>query len=203
MSISSPVTPPAALKMARMTIHANSVVGESRSPFTMEEQEYVHPGEWWEADVQVPSLDREDAYAVRAFLLSLNGKEHYFSLGPGGESAPLGSWSGSPVVNGAHAAGVKVLSVSGLNTGATGVAGDWIQIGNNLHQLVVGFTVGSPQIATLEIWPRTRAALVGSEAITVNSAKGIWRLASNRRSWDVGPGPIYDIRFSCVEALNP
>lgn len=208
MAIASPVTPPAALKLAQIEIHRNSVVGESRSPFTGEEQVYVHQGEWWEFDATVRLMKRADADDVNAFLSSLNGKEHYFLFGDPTHASARGSWGGTIQVNGAHAAGVKTVSLKGL-TATTGTikACDMLQFGSGsatrLHEIVVNGTADGSGVVSAEIWPRTRAALADNATVTIVSPKGLWRLASNRRSHVVRRGLIYEVRFAAVEALNP
>ena len=206
MAISFPISLPAIFKMAEITIRANSIVGETRSPFTMTEQVYVHQGEWWEMDVMIPPMVRADAEQVIAALLSLNGKQGTFLLGDPAGAVPRGSWSGLAVVRGARAAGIKTLPITGLNPFATVKAGDWIQIGSgattNLHKVVQDGTADSGGDIDLEIWPRTRVDLADATLLITANTKGVWRLASNERSWSIAPAQIYDLRFSCVESLN-
>ncbi len=205
MTISFPLSAPNA-DIAAMEIHANSTVGESRSPFTMEEQVYVHQGEWWEADVVLPPMKRADAAAWIAQLLALNGKQGTLLLGDPLGTSPRGTWAGAHKVKGSHAAGVKSIAMDGFTAAATVKAGDWIQTGTgsttHLHQVVQDGTADGAGELTLEIWPRTRVALADNDTFTTSSAKGIWRLASNRRSWSLQQAQIYGIRFALVEALN-
>ena len=50
MAISYPISLPAAFVAARTVIRQNNTVGESVSPFSAEQQLYVHQGQYWEAD---------------------------------------------------------------------------------------------------------------------------------------------------------
>ena len=204
MALSFPLTPPATGRR-RASFRAQSTVGVSRSPFTGEQQVYVHQGEWWEADFEIALAKRAAAEPWVAFLTALNGMEGTFLIGDPSNSSPLGSWAGSPKVLGAHAAGVKSIAMDGFTAAATVKGGDWFQTGSGsstrLHKVVQDATADGSGLATLEVWPRTRAALADDATFTTSSAKGVWRLASNSREWVVDLGGIYAVRFSCIEAL--
>lgn len=204
MTISYPLSLPAP-QFCKIRIAASSAVGVTRSPFTFGQQVQAHQGQMWSADVQYPPLERPDAEAVIAFLLALNGPAGTFLMGDPVGASPRGSWAGTPLVNGGSQAG-QVLNVDGFDTGATGKAGDWIQLGSgasaHLHKLLTDFTVGSPQSAALDIWPRLREAPADNAPLTVSAAKGLWRLASSRAEWDIGEAQIYGVAFSAIEALE-
>ncbi len=205
MAISFPLSAPNA-DIAEIDIHANSMVGESRSPFTMEEQVFVHQGEWWEADIVLPPMKRADAAEWIGTIVSLNGKQGTLLLGDPLGTSPRGTWAGSPKVVGPLAAGLKSIPMDGFTAGATVKRGDWLHTGTgfttHLHQIVKDGTADGSGLLTLEIWPRTRVALADNDTFTTSSAKGIWRLASNRRSWSLRQAQIYGIRFALVEALS-
>jgi len=206
MALNYPLTLPASPTFSRMVFHANSAVGLSASPFTFAQQVYENQGEMWEADVELPPMQRADAEAWIGFLLGLNGRRGTFFMGDPVGTSPRGTWGGgSPVVNGNQSAGVKTVSIRGVD-GLTWKAGDWFQLGSGsatrLHRIVQdGSQVGSPQVGDLEIWPRTRAALSDGQALTLSSAKGIWRLSDNKRSWSMEIAQVYGIAFSAMEAL--
>lgn len=207
MALTYPLSIPSDLKASEIEFIARSVVGQSSSPFTGEEQVYVHQGEWWEMNVVIQPQKIANAAAVIAFLLSLNGRQGTFLMGDPSFTSPRGTWAGSPKVLGAHSAGVKTIAMDGFTASATVKAGDWFQIGtgssSRLHQVVQDGTADGSGLLNIEIWPRTRAALADDATFTTSSPKGVWRLASNSRSWSVGRAKIYGIRFAAVEALNP
>lgn len=208
MALSYPLTMPSTPQFRSVTFRARSVVGRSVSPFTLEQQVYAHSGEGWEADFDLPRMTRAQAEAWIAWLTGLNGFEGTFLVGDPLGTAPQGTWSsGAPVLDGAHAAGVKTLSILGCE-GLTWTAGDWVQIGAgasaHLHKVVESGSqsADSPTAAgTVEIWPRTRSAYADGQPITVSSAKGLWRLASNTRQWSLEEAQLYGVAFSAVEAL--
>lgn len=207
MALSYPLSLPATGIFAEMDIHANSAVGMSRSPFTAEEQVYAHPGEWLEADIVLPPMARTDAAAWITFLTALNGREGTFLMGDPMGTSPQGNWGGSPKVFGAHAVQVKTIAMDGF-TASTGTVtgGDWIQRGSgtttHLHMVTKSATADGSGLLTLEIWPRLRVALADNDTFVTADTVGIWRLASNRRSWSLREASSYGLRFSAEEALN-
>jgi hypothetical protein len=205
MALSYPLTFPS-LAPARIVFRARSVVGVQPSPLTMEHTVYAWQGDLWEADIDMPPMETEDAEPSIGMLLALNGMEGTFLMGPAnaGYAGARGTWSGSsPVVNGAHAVGARTLSIRSVD-GKDWKAGDWFQLGSGstsrLHKVVQdGSQTGSPSAANLEIFPRLRAAVSNGDALTLSSPKGMWRLASNVREWSIEIAQIYGIRFSCIE----
>jgi hypothetical protein len=55
--------------------------------------------------------------------------------------------------------------------------------------------------ATLTLWPNVRTAPSNGATVTVQSAKGRWRLAGNESEWSVNEASIYGISFSAMEAI--
>jgi hypothetical protein len=108
-------------------------------------------------------------------------------------------------VLGAHAARVKTIAMDGFSAAATVKAGDWFQIGSgantHLHKVVQDATADGSGLLTLEIWPRTRAALADNDTFVTSSAKGIWRLAENSRRWTLEDVRIGGIAVAAIEAL--
>ena len=115
-------------------------------------------------------------------------------------SAPQNSAATAPTVSGVNASGSYVLNVSG---GSHNTVGDWISVpgsgafstGSRLYQITA--ITGS----AWSIWPPIREATVGGETITINNAKGVWRLKSNSRKYSVDVQRVYQVSFECREAL--
>jgi len=207
MTISYPLALPAP-QFSRIRFGGRSAVGVTKSPFTYASQVQASQGQILRAEVSYPPLERDDAEDVVGFLLALNNREGTFLMGdPVGRTA-RGTWAAaSPVVNGAGQSG-NALAIRGLADGATGKRGDWLQLGSgastHLHKLTQDFTVsGSPTgYVTLDLWPRLRAAPADGDAITLASAKGLWRLDDAEAQWDIGIARIYGVSFNCIEALG-
>jgi hypothetical protein len=205
MTISYPISLPAAFAMARLTIRANNTVGESVSPFSAAQQVYEHPGQWWEADVQLPPMARADAEDVLAAFLSLRGKYGTFLLAAPNATA-RGAGGGTPVVDGASQTG-HTLAVRGGPLSTTGwlKAGDWLQLGSGsttrLHKVVADAATDGTGDATLDIWPRLRSSPADGATVTIASCKGLFQLADNRVEYDIEPAMIYGYSFACRERL--
>lgn len=210
MAISYPLAFPTVKIAKSIKIRMASKVAISSSPFTFEQQIYAHQGEWQEADIQIPPMERADAETFIAFLAALNGQEGTFLMGDPVGATPRGLATGSPVVDGASQTG-KTLNTRGWTAGVNGIllSGDWIQLGSgsttHLHKIVqdADSNVGSPitDEAVLEIWPRLRSSPSDGDVIVVNSAKGIWRLPTNVREYTIEEAVIFGVAFSAMEAL--
>lgn len=199
---SYPLSLPASPVPARVTPRMQDAAALSASPFTAEQQAYLFAGSWWEADVTLPSMTAAQFAPWRAFLAALRGRFGTFTMGFATGRTPLGVATGTPLVAGGGQSG-GVLATDGWSTGVTGIlkAGDYIQIGGRLHMLLADANSDGSGVASLNIWPDLRSAPADNLALIVNNTVGLWRLAANARPWDETPGPIYDLSFSCSEAL--
>jgi hypothetical protein len=205
MAITYPISFPS-LGIRSMNIRARSVVGFSASPFTGQQQVYKHQGQWWEAEVTLPPMKREDAEQIAAFLLKLNGQYGTFLLGDPANTVPRGVGTGTPLVYGASQTGSELVT-DGWTTSTTGIlkAGDWIQLGSasasRLYKVLNDVNSDASGIATLDIWPNLRSSPADNAQITVIAPKGQWRLASNEVNYSIDEASIYGITFACVEAI--
>ena len=205
MALSYPLALPSSQEAREITIRARSVVGVSESPFTFEQQVQAMAGERWEADIALPPMTRADAEDWIGWLMGLNGQEGTFLMGEPVNTSPRGTWAGTPLVNGSHAARAKSIAMDGFTAGATVKRGDWFQIGtgssSRLYKVVQDATASGGGTLTLEIWPGLRATLADNATLDTSSPVGLWRLASNVREYSISLARIYGLRFSCVEAL--
>lgn len=189
-----------------INIRAKTVVGASISPFTGQQQVYKHQGQWWEMEVSMPPMKRDEAEQVASFLLKMNGKYGTFLLGDKANTAPRGVGTGSPLVKGGSQTGDQLLT-DGWTSSTTGIlkAGDWIQVGSGsstrLHKVLDDVNSDGSGNATLNIFPSIRTSPADNTVITVNSPKGIWRLSSNETDFSIDEASVYGITFACVEAL--
>lgn len=208
MAASYPLTIPGT-GFRTITVRPSGSAAVSESPYTGAQQVYVHAREVWAAQIELPSfVSRAEAEAWRAgFLLALNFREGTFLM-PGDpvNTTPMGTWAGSPKVLGAHAAGLKTIAMDGYGAGATVKAGDWLQTGSgsstHLHQVTKDATADGSGLLTLEIWPRTRAALADNATFTTTDPVGLWRLAMSQAEYSQLVGKVYGgMTISCAEAL--
>lgn len=206
MAISFPLAFPTTKGPRRIAIRAIDVAGLQASPLTREHTVYDWGGDGWELDIEAPPMKRADAEAWVVFLLKLRGYVGTFLAGDPVNTSPRGTWAGTPLLNGAHAAGVRTVALDGFTAAATGKEGDWLQFGTGastrLHKVLEDFTANGAGQANVEIYPQLRAALLDNAAIVTASAKGRWRLASNVREYSIELAQVYGLRFSCIEARD-
>lgn len=206
MAIAYPLTFPTVKSPSRISIRILDVVGLQSSPLSMGQTLYDWGGDRLEVDVEMPPLRRADGELFVAFLWALRGTLGTFLMGDPVGAVPRGTWAGTPLLVGAHAAGARTLSVDGFSAAATGKAGDWIQFGSGsstrLHKVLQDFTADGGGAATIEIGPRLRSALADNAPLVSSSCVGQWRLASGSREYSVGEAVQYGLRFACVEALD-
>lgn len=189
-----------------VNIRAQSVVGVSKSPFTGQQQVYKHQGQWWEMEVTMPPMKRDEAEQVAAFLLKMNGQYGTFLLGDKANTAPRGVGTGTPLVNGASQTGDQLLT-DGWTTSTTGIlkAGDWIQLGTGsatrLYKVLDDVDSDGLGEATINIWPNLRQSPADNAEVFISSPKGQWRLAANDTNFSIDEASVYGITFACVEAL--
>lgn len=211
MTISYPLAFPATTRggVASMSVSMESAVGRSESPFTFQQQVQQHGGARWRADVSLSAMTRGDAETWVAFLLSLKGMFGTFTMGPGPHAtAPLGTPTGTPVLDGIHAVRAEVINLKGMTFSATDNfrSSDWIQLGSdtapNLHRILeVVDADGAGEAAGIAIYPHIRSAQADAAAVKHASPLGLWRLATNVTEWNVDVAMFYGISFSAVEVL--
>ena len=85
------------------------------------------------------------------------------------------------------------------------LAGDYVQLGSGantrLYKNLIDQTADGGGNMTIDIWPSLRSSPANNDALTVSSATGRWRLASNQMRWDIDDVAVYGIDFGAVEAL--
>jgi len=207
MSISYPLSLPTAMGFASIRINAHSVVAVSSSPFTGQQQVQAFPGQWWQAEVNIPPMKRANAEECISFLLKLNGRYGTFLLGDPSAKVARGIATGTPLIKNAHAAAVNSLTTDGWTISQTGIlkAGDYIQLGSGstsrMYKNLSDVNSDGSGNATLDIWPSLRTTAADNDPIVVTSCKSVFRLMSNDMSWDVGEAQVYGISFAAMEAI--
>lgn len=205
MAISFPTTPPSTPAPKRIRPAATNIVAGSVSPFTGQQQLYLHQGEFLAFDVELPAMLRDDAEEWLAWLLSMRGRYGTCLFGDASGRVPRGSALGTPVVNGGGQSGI-VLNTDGWMANSAGVLlpGDYIQLGtgasSRLHKVLTTVSSDLYGNALVDIWPRLRESPADADPITLTNTKGRFRLAGNVASWDIDI-IIYGVTFQLVEAI--
>lgn len=208
MAISYPLSLLTHTGIASIELRATNAVEYSRSPFTFAGQAHEYAGKMWQADVTLPPMARADAERWVAWLMSLKGQLGTFYLGDPLASTPLGSGrdSDTVLVDGAVTSG-NTIAIDSAPTNRTDFlkAGDYMQIGSGtsrqLFKVLNDVDTDATGSATVDVWPNVRTSISDNAAITLESAQGVFRLASNETSWSVNEASIYGITFGAVEAV--
>lgn len=177
MSISFPLAFPTATGIREIEWVGENSVASTESPWSKKLKVYDNSGKRWLVNIELPAMEVENARIWRAWLLSLNGMEGTFWLSPTLDATARGVATGTPLVNGASQTGQSLIT-DGWTAGQTGIlkAGDWFQLGNYLYQVLQDANSDGSGNATFDIWPNLRAAPGDNDALTVTSAKGLFRL---------------------------
>jgi hypothetical protein len=185
----------------------NDTVGEAVSPFTQQGQYQVWPGgDFWEATVTLPKMTRAQAVQWIAFLMALKGEANCFLLGDPSMRIPQGSPTGLPVVDGSistdNQAMSSVLKCQGFapNSFRNLLPGDYIQVGNRMHALLNTANADGAGKCAMHLWPSLREAAISGSSIITHNAKGLFRLASNKRTWSVDETRLFGLSFRVMEA---
>lgn len=209
MALSYPITLPSNPAGQSVELSVRAAVGRGRNPF----DQSVQLDDWGAqkifASISLPPMTRAQGEPWLAALLGAQLGDMTFLLGPMGDQATLrGAGGGTPLVNGAHAAGVNTLAVKGLTVSASGVylKGDWIQLGSGstarLHKILNDVNADGSGNATLEITPETREAYADGAAIVTSSPKGLFRPSESEQQWLHQPGGILNgVTFLAEEAI--
>lgn len=208
MAINYPLTMPTHTGIRNVELRATNAVAYSRSPFTFSGQAHAYAGKAWLADITLPPMKRTNAEQWIAFLLSLKGQFGTFYLGDPRACTPLGSARDSDtiLVNGAVSSGntINIDSAPGNETDYL-KAGDYMQIGadanRQLFKVLTDVNTNGSGQATVDVWPNVRTSIANNSAVTVQSAKGIFRLVSNEQAFSINEASVYGITFGAMEAL--
>lgn len=206
MTISYPLSLPSNRQISRVRLTTTDIVAISQSPFSGSQQVYRYTGQFWEADITLRPMNRDEAEYWIAFLLKLNGAYGTFLLGDPNGRTPRGIATGTPLVYGANQTG-NILETDGWTADQTGIlkAGDYIQLGtganSRMYKVLDDANSDSSGRASLTIYPNLRSSPNDNAPIYTTNASTVFRLSSNQAQWDIGEAQMYGITFGAKEAL--
>ena len=208
MAINYPLALPATNTIRSIELRTVNAVAYSRSPFTFAGQAHEYAGKMWQADVTLKPMRRSDAEKWITWLISLKGQLGTFYLGDPLGCTPQGSGrdSDTVLVDGAVTSGNSIaIDSAPVSTTDFLKAGDYMQIGSGtsrqLFKVLNDVDTDATGSATVDVWPNVRTSISDNAAVTLESAQGVFRLASNETSWSVNEASIYGITFGAVEAV--
>ena len=206
MTIVYPLTFPSQLTIEDFQIDINTAAAANTSPFSLSQQVYDFGGEIWQFTGSMPTMVRENSAIYSSFLMSLRGIVGTFLMPIPDSKNPLGSWGGTPVVNGAGQTG-DTLAISGLPASQVGCAkaGDFIQLGTGnstrLHRVVADADSDGSGNMTVTIVPRLRESPADGATVIYQNAHGRFRLDERTAGYAASPKKLYNMQISCREAL--
>lgn len=196
MAITYPLTFPTEAKIVSVDLRLVRSVAVTESPFTMQQQTFIHQGSKWTANVKLAPVKGNDAKAVQAFFTSLQGRAGTFLLCPTSLTSDLTGIT----LSGAASTGDTSITVGG--TGSL-YAGDVFQIGtgadSRLHQVVESATLDGSEVITFE--PPLRKAYANGTPLNFDQPSGLWRLVANDVGWNAGTATIHEFSFACEEVI--
>ena len=199
-----PLTMPTVPSPRKITIGANNLNSASISPFTGTAQIVQWAGEWWEAEVALPDMPISQAEFWITFLVALRGIVGTFLLGDPSRKTPQGPALGTPLISGAFSAGTTCVLTKGwaANQDQPLFAGDYIQLGQRLHKVLLSTPTGSSGFSYLLIFPAIRAeGVVDGQTIITQNCVGTFRLSGNWRQWQTDFSRMRTLSFKAVEAI--
>lgn len=109
------------------------------SPMTGVVQSIVRSGDRWGVDIAWANLSRANTDLLSAFLVQV-GFGNRFTMHDHSRPTPRGAFSGSPLVNGAHAVGVTSVALDGATAGVA----SWAEPGDKVE--FVNLTTAASQL---------------------------------------------------------
>lgn len=202
MAIIYPVSLPSSPGFVSSSIRMIETVSETKSPFTSQSQFVEHAGNFFEADLTLPTMRREEAAVWIGFFASLKGKIGTFNFGDPDAREPQGVATGTPLINGNSQTG-RTLNTKGWTAAITGIlkVGDFIQIGTELKMVTVDADSDGSGLSSLEIFPSIRISPSDNDPIVTSSPVGLFRMVSNVSQYNADHLHHYGISFAIKEAL--
>ena len=189
------ITAPTNIGFASITLNAVQAIATSQSPFTFKQQVIRHTGDRWEAQIAIPSVNRENAEPWVAFLLRCKGPMNTFLLGDPSGKVQRGNASNMRITGSKGADTVTLNAMTG-----TIKAGDYFQLGTGSNSQLYKALNDASSGGSLDIFPRLRQAQL-STLVDLTEAQGVFRLRNAVSSWQIDNAGFYGIQFECVEVI--
>lgn len=192
---------PTTVALASMTITSvePTLVSATHS---LKRQVRSRGGQRWGLRGSYAPLTRAQAAELFAFSVKQGGQFETFTIIPPTVSTPMGAATGSPMVNGAHAAGDSTIVTNGWTSSITDImkVGDYLKFAHDkVYMVVADSTSGSTGAATLTIHPALMAALSNDEPIIVENVPFTVAFASDQQDVSEAASGTFGFSVSLVE----
>lgn len=150
------------------------------------EQVIARAGSRWVATLGYDLIFPDDVRKLRAWLARLRGGAETALIGPMMQPQPAGTLRGAPIVNGGGQLGVT-LQLRDCQPGRTLLAGDYIQVADQIHVVTVDAMANSAGLMALAIEPPRRRAPPDGALVVWDRPMVAMRLADARWAQRFGP----------------
>lgn len=175
------------------------IQGVNSSIFTGHQEVFDH-GHYWEGEIILKTLSKNEAFLFQAFLMKLKGLVGSFTMAFKDKETPLGEANRVPIID--NFVSETKIEVSNLFANQTLLkSGDMLGFSNGEYKMLVEDLVADVQgkaIATIE--PGIRVYPGIGSSVDVNPAKGIFRL-SNQVDFVVSNAMHYSFSLSFREVI--
>lgn len=195
MAITFPLTLPSNFRSIRF--RPVSITGRTASTFTGQRQYNQWNGEWWEAEIEYPPLERANAESVITVLTACRGGAGSFLLSVDKNSRTPRGTASSVTVNGGGQTGTAIA----LTGTGTLLAGDYIQIGTGSTARLYKVLQNATLPATAEIFPRLRESPSNGASVVLASPVGLFTVADNQPEWNIDVVRLFGCTVKAIEYI--
>jgi hypothetical protein len=157
----------------------------------------------WKLHVVYGTMESSQYLDLWAFLNAQRGQYGTFTITLPTGIWPRGPWTGTPLANGASAAGASSIPIKGLSNSITAIGknGDFIQFAGHskVYQLTADINSDGSGNATVPILPNLVTAVADGEGITVSAVPFTCILAGDEQGLDLQPPTQGVIQFDAIE----
>lgn len=155
-----------------------------------------------------PMLEAQSS-ALQALMMQLRGKTNQLALWNLGRPIPRGTMRGTMALAFGVAQGATTMTITAgaSQSGRTLLAGDWIGVGSGLTQQLVMVTANawanSSGTIAVSFEAPMRLAISAGSAVTWDKPKALFRLQTNKPSWDYAGGMVTGGGLDLLEDARP
>lgn len=184
---------------ATLTSFQPTRVSESHS---LKRQARTSGAQRWAIAFQWAPMARSIFMQFFAFFTAQRGQADSFTCTLAGHTAPLGTWAGAPVVNGAGQTG-RVVNLLGFTASQTGIckAGDIFKFSSHskVYMVTADATSTAGGLVALSIEPALIASPANAEALVTSNVPFTVARVSDTLDMALTPGLLTPLAVTVVE----
>jgi hypothetical protein len=175
-----------------------------RSRYSGARQVISYPYAIWELEATLVEYDSTQASLIRSFLVQLEGQKNTFRLPVPAYTHPSTTFAGNGTANGAAAARVSSIPVTGLTASIPIVSeGDYISINDELKLVTASVASNASGQATIPFKPALRKPIASGQAIIFQNPTILMQATNDDvASWGISPPARQNVKFKAMEAIE-